>query len=133
MLSLIGAFRTLNRWQVMVLIAALFGAAAATYGVYANVSSDDQAELAENQQLIPVQLGNLVTQVSTSGNLDFPERESLTFGSQGSIAELLVKEGQLVTKDQVLAMLDRIAVATIKESIAHASWICRRLKQPETI
>ena len=120
MLSLLAALKSLKSWHIMVLVVVLFGAGAATYGVYANLSGQDRAGLAEDQQLIPVRLGNLVNQVSTNGNLAFPERETLTFGSQGTVEEVLVDEGQRVTQGQVLARLDRITLAALNQSVAQA-------------
>jgi hypothetical protein len=73
------AIKSLKRWQMVALLLVILRAASATYGVYTRVSASGQVELAENQQLIPVGSGNLTNQVSTSGNLVFPERESLTF------------------------------------------------------
>ena len=91
---------------------------------YASSSAADRVDLAENQQVIPAQLGNLVNQVSTSGNLVFPERETLTFGSEGTVIKILVNEGQQVTKGQVLARLDRSAVISLEEAVAQASRRC---------
>jgi tetratricopeptide (TPR) repeat protein len=114
------AIKSLKRWQMVALLLVILGAASATYGVYTRVSASGQVELAENQQLIPVGSGNLTNQVSTSGNLVFPERESLTFGSAGTVLEVLVTAGQQVTKGQALARLDLAAVASAEEAVAQS-------------
>ncbi len=120
MLALLNALKTLRPWQIVTLVIVLFGAAGATYGVYTRLGGPDQAGLADDQQLIPVRYGDLVNQVSTNGNLTFPNRETLTFGSQGTIAEVLVEEGQRVVAGQALAALDGTTLASLNQSVAQA-------------
>jgi len=118
--TFLNALRSLKLWQIGVLIAVLFGAAGATYGVYAWVSGSGQTRLREDQQLIPVQYGNLVNQVSTNGSLIFPNRETLTFGTQGTVGEVLVEEGEQVEAGQPLARLDQAAGAALEKAVAQA-------------
>ena len=66
--------KALRVWQYLVLAATLIGAAGATYGAYAVVTSTGGQALGDNQRLIPVQFGNLVNQVRTNGSLVFPNR-----------------------------------------------------------
>lgn len=118
--AFLDAFKTVKLWQIGVLAAVLIAAAGATYGVYALLSGSGQAGLGKDQQLIPVQYGNLVNQVSTNGSLLFPTRETLTFGTQGTVGEVLVKEGQQVKAGQPLARLDAAAVASLEKAVAQA-------------
>ena len=120
MAAFLDAFKTLKLWQIGVLIAVLAGAGGTTYGVYALVSGSGQTGLSEDQQLIPVQYGNLVNQVSTKGSLIFPIRELLTFGTQGTVEEVLAEEGQQVEEGQPLAKLDGMTVATLAKAVAQA-------------
>ena len=113
-------FKTLKLWQIGMLVVVLVGAAGATYGVYALVSGSGLASLGEDQQLIPVQYGDLVNQVSTNGSLIFPNREALAFASQGTVGEVLVEEGQQVEEGQELAKLDETTVASLEKAIAEA-------------
>ena len=112
--------KALKLWQYLVLAAVLMGAAGATYGAYAGVTRPDGPELEENQQLIPVQFGNLVNQVTTNGSLVFPNREMLTFGSAGTVADVLVEEGQQVAEGQALSSLDQTTVASLERGVAQA-------------
>ena len=118
--SLLDALKFLKVWQISVLAAVLLGAAGATYGVYAVVSGNDATGLTEGQQLIPVQIGHLVNQVSTNGSLIYPERELLTFGTQGTVEEVLVEEGDRVIEGQIIAKLDQATVASLEKTIAQA-------------
>jgi RND family efflux transporter MFP subunit len=120
MRTLLAALKTLKPWQIVVLAIVLLGAAGGTYGGYARASGPDQPTLGTNQQLVPVKYGNLVNQVSTNGSLAFPNREKLTFGSKGTVEAVLVEEGQRVVQGQVVARLDRTALASLDQAIAQA-------------
>lgn len=77
-------------------------------------------DLLEGQTVVPIQYGDLVRQISTSGSLTFPNRESLTFGSVGTVEVLLVKDGQPVQEGEVLARLDGASVAGLAKATAQA-------------
>ena len=50
--------------------------------------------------------GDIVKTVLVDGNLEMPNKAYLSFGMTGTVTEVLVEEGDDVTKDQVLARLD---------------------------
>ncbi len=116
--TLLDELKSLKLWQVGVLATVLIGVAGATYGVYALVGSSSSSDLSEDQQLIPVVYGNVVNQVSTNGSLAFANRERLTFGSQGTVGEVLVSEGQQVQEGQTLAVLDAATVTSLQKEVA---------------
>ncbi|MEE8159650.1 MAG: HlyD family efflux transporter periplasmic adaptor subunit [Dehalococcoidia bacterium] len=118
--SLMDAFKALKLWQIGVMVALLAGTFGVTYGVYVLVNDSGGAGLAENQQLIPLQRGDLVNQVSTNGSLIYPNRETLSFGVQGRIGEVLVEEGQQVEIGLALVTLDTATVASLEMSVAQA-------------
>lgn len=60
------------------------------------------------QQIIPVKRGDLVVTVSADGNLVLPEQRELTFVTSGTVKEVLVVDGDRVSKGQILARLDTI-------------------------
>ncbi len=111
-------FKAIKVWQLIVVGAVVLGGAA--YGVYAFVISDGDEALSADRQVIPVQLGDLVNRVSTNGSLLYPNREVLTFGSQGTVGEVLVDEGDLVVEDQPLVTLDAAAVGALEEAVGEA-------------
>lgn len=113
-------FKSMNLWQLGTLTAVLIGAAGATYGVYALIGDSSSSGLGESELLIPVQYGDLVNQVSTNGSLIFPNRETLTFGVQGTVGEVLVEEGQQVQEGQELARLDQATVVSLEKVVAQA-------------
>ena len=118
--TLWNALKSLSVWQILVLVAVLFGSAGSVYFLYSNATEPDTTELADNQQLIPVQYGAIVNQVSTNGSVTFPERETLRFGIEGTIGELLVEKGQSIGAGQELARLDAPTIATLEEAVAQA-------------
>ncbi|MCI0821311.1 MAG: efflux RND transporter periplasmic adaptor subunit, partial [Chloroflexi bacterium] len=92
----------------------------AAYGVYSLVIADGDDALSADQQVIPVQLGDLINRVSTNGSLFYPTREVLTFGSQGIVAEVLVNEGDAVEEGQPLVTLDAATVVALEQAVAQA-------------
>ncbi|MBI4299170.1 MAG: HlyD family efflux transporter periplasmic adaptor subunit [Chloroflexi bacterium] len=133
------ALKVLKPWQIGLLAFVLAGAIGATYGAYILFTKPGQENTSGNQQLIPVQYGNLVNQVSINGSLLFPNRETLTFGTQGTIGQVLVEEGQTVKEGQTLASLDSTTVATLKRAVAQARVTLRdaeealeKVKNPNT-
>ncbi len=117
---LLGSLRSLRPWQVSVLIVALVGAGVATFAVYLSVTSTDSVELTEDQQIVPVQRGDLVNQISISGTLSLPSREVLRFGSEGVVDEVLIEEGQRVAEGDVLARLDEDTIASLDKGVVQA-------------
>ena len=105
------ALKDLKGWQIGTLVAVMLAAFGVTYGVYAITDASAQQKLEENQRLIPVQLGNLVNEVAINGSIVFSNKETLTFGSSGIVAEILVDEGQEVEQGQPLVRLDAETVA----------------------
>ena len=91
-------FGTLKLWQMVTLIAVAVLGAGLAYTGYSALTETDEVELASNQKIYPVQYGDLINQVSTNGSLVFPNKESLTFGSAGTVSEILVSEGDKVKK-----------------------------------
>ena len=50
--------------------------------------------------------GDIVKTVLVDGNLEMPNKAYLSFGVTGTVTDVLVEEGDNVTKDEVLASLD---------------------------
>ncbi|MBI2171207.1 MAG: efflux RND transporter periplasmic adaptor subunit [Chloroflexi bacterium] len=113
-------FKTIKLWQALVLLLVAAAGIGGGYLAYAAATNSGQTALAKTQELIPVQLGDLVNQVSTSGGLLFPNKEALTFGAQGTVAEVLVSEGQAIEAGQPLARLDAATIASLEKSAAQA-------------
>lgn len=112
--------RALKLWQVSILVVILLGAAGAAYGVYLLVTDSGQSGLTADQQVYTVQLGSLINEVSTNGNVLFANREALAFGTPGKVAELFVDEGDRVEEGQPLARLDNATLASLEVAVAQA-------------
>ncbi|NOK63931.1 MAG: Multidrug efflux pump subunit AcrA (membrane-fusion protein) [Chloroflexi bacterium AL-W] len=61
---------------------------------------------ADQTATMPVQLGNLTQSISSSGQIQAHQESFLNFSSNGTLAEVLVKEGQRVEVGDVLAALE---------------------------
>ena len=118
--SVTNALRSLKLWQWVVLAVILAGAIGGVYGGYALSTGSTEAGLEENQQAVPVQYGTLTNDISVNGSLVYPEKETLGFGIQGTVGEVLVEEGDEVQEGQVLARLDEAAIASLEKAIAQA-------------
>ena len=94
--SFLRSIKSIKLWQLLVLVAILCVSGGATYQVYSRVAAPATVDLAENQQIIVVEYGDLINKVSTSGNLVYPERKALSFGSQGTVESILVEELSLI-------------------------------------
>ncbi|MCH7800746.1 MAG: efflux RND transporter periplasmic adaptor subunit [Chloroflexi bacterium] len=113
-----GKFEAIKAWQIGVLVGILALAAAGTFGFVAIMGESGEASLSDDEQLIPVQLGNLVNEVSVNGSVLFPNRETLVFGSFGTIAEILVEEGRRVGQGEPLANFDAETIAELDKAVA---------------
>src|SRR4030042_1709518 len=60
----------------------------------------------EQSQVTTVQRGDLTVTITASGNLALSRTEDLAFEVAGTVAEVLVAEGESVEEGQVLARLD---------------------------
>ncbi len=118
--NLLSALKALKIWQITVLAAVLVGAAGAVYGTSVVMGKSGQPKLSTNQQLVPVKYGNLLNQVSTSGSLIFSNKQTLTFGTAGTVGEISVTEGQQVKQGQAMAKLDTATIASLDKAVAQA-------------
>ena len=127
------AIKSIKAWQVAVLALATMAALGATYGGYLLLNGTDGAELSEDQQLIPVQRGDLVNEVSINGSLLFPNRDIMRFGVQGTVGQVLVEEGQQVGEGQPLVTLDEETVTGLEKAVAQARVALRDAEDTLTV
>ena len=125
MASFIESLRALKVWQIAVLVAVPIVAVGVTYAAYSFATSPAEDGLEGDQQLIPVQRGDLINQVSINGSLVYSVRETLTFVGQGTVGEILVEEGQAVVESQRLAALDAASIAALEKAVAQAEVMLR--------
>lgn len=114
------ALKTFKPWQIGLLAGVLVATFAGILAIYLVVSGSGQTDLDEGQQLVPVQLGDLVNQISTNGSITYPNREDLVFNSDGTVGEVLVKEGQRIEQGDPLVTLDAATVASLEKALAQA-------------
>ena len=83
-------------------------------------TGEDESALAPTERLLPVRIDTLTTEISINGGIAFTNKEDMIFGSPGYVAEILVSEGEIVSKGQPLARLDPESVANLRRAIAEA-------------
>jgi RND family efflux transporter MFP subunit len=107
-------------WQALALAAAAIGTGVGAYIAFETIASEGSGILAENEQLVPAQIGDLISVVSTDGSLSFPTVETAAFETNGTVGEVLVEEGDTVDMGQTLATLDAASLTTMQLRVARA-------------
>ena len=80
----------------------------------------DNTIVTESQQIITMQKGDLVSDVTITGQIKFSDKDDMKFLSVGKIAKIYVEENQLVTSGTTLAELDDIKVTELAKNVAKA-------------
>ncbi|HIK88266.1 MAG TPA: HlyD family efflux transporter periplasmic adaptor subunit [Dehalococcoidia bacterium] len=93
-------------------------AVGAYFGAQEFLLNDDTTD--EERSPVAVQRGTLLDDVTASGSVSFPELESLRFEISGTVAELLVDEGDEVSEGQPLILLDDVTIAALESAEATA-------------
>jgi RND family efflux transporter MFP subunit len=84
-------------------------------------SSQSSAAQSSDTQVITAQKGTIKREITPSGNLQMPREAKLTFGaSSGTISQVLVKVGDTVEENQVLARLDATTLSGLQQSLLQA-------------
>lgn len=117
---MVSTLKNLKLWQIGALVLILGLGITIAFALYSLIYDSGQIVLGEDEQLIPIQYGNLLNEVSVNGSLIYPNRKSFTFGTKGIVEDVFVNEGQHVEKGQALARLDSEAVANLEEAVARA-------------
>ncbi len=120
MSGLLDSLKVLKVWQVAVLALVLAGGGGGAYMLMSPETASGTPGLGADQQLVAVQIGDLRNEVSTNGSVVFPNTEAGRFGADGTVGEVLVEVGDLVSKGQVLATLDEASVTSLEKSLAQA-------------
>ena len=88
--------------------------------VFKNYVGSDNTIVEENQQIISMQKGDLISEVSISGQLQFSTNEDLLFTSTGKISKIHVDENSIVSKGDILATLEDIKITELEKNVAQA-------------
>jgi len=102
---------------VFIVVASLI-AVGGYFGAQAFLLDDDTTT--DDRRPVAVQRGTLLDDVTASGSVSFPELESLRFDISGTVAELLVEEGDEVTEGQQLILLDQVTISALESAVATA-------------
>lgn len=120
MTSLLETLNSIRPWQIATLVAIVVVAAVGGYFGYTFLTAEESTDLAEDQRLVAVRRGDFVNEVSVSGSLEYKDRDSLSFGTAGTVAEVAVEVGQRVPAGFVLARLDSETIAELERSAVQA-------------
>lgn len=120
MASILAAVGAVKAWQVIGAGAAIAVIGAGSWAGYRTWGPDRTLGVAASEQIVPVQRGDLVSNVSVNGTLSFPTRETLAFSAAGTVASVSATAGQLVKAGQELARLDPATIANLEAAVAQA-------------
>lgn len=109
-----------GRWRIAALAVVLVIVVAGALVVLRGSAGPESGALGEDQQVIPVRRGDLIDAIRVSGTVRFPERADMTFGSDGVVEAVLVKEGQRVSAGDPIATLDAETVARLEREVTDA-------------
>ena len=88
--------------------------------VFKNYVGSDNTIVEKNQQIISMQKGDLISEVSISGQLRFSNNEDLLFTSPGKISKIHIDENSSVSKGDILASLEDIKITELEKNVAQA-------------
>jgi len=88
--------------------------------VFKSYVGSDNTVVKKNQQIILMQKGDLISEVSISGQLKFFTNEDLLFTSPGKISKIHVDENSTVSKGDILATLEDIKITELEKDVAQA-------------
>lgn len=98
-------------------------------------SQAEQSSVAE-EQIFTVERGDIRIDIMASGNLKTSQEANLTFGSSGTVQEVLVGIGDYVEEDEVLARIDTLSLEqnliSAQASVKTAQLNLERAKEPTT-
>ncbi len=89
-------------WKIIMITSLLCAVGISSFGC---ASESEETELLENQ-VVTVQQGDLIIDITAVGNLLFSNEEELAFEVSGTVGEVLVEIGDSVEEGQVLVKLD---------------------------
>jgi len=105
--------------KIMLIVLVLCLASALSIGC----ASKSKAVAVTEDQVVTVQRGDLIIDVTSSGNLSFSHEEELAFEVDGTVGEVLVEFGDRVEENQVLAKLEdasELDIAQAEADVANA-------------
>lgn len=100
----------MKRKKPWIIILALLVLAASGAYYYKQKSASKKAEqvtgLNTQSSFIPVQRGNITSEIESSGTISGARQAELGFGSSGKVQEVYVEVGQKVKEGEILAVMD---------------------------
>ena len=113
-------FNIMKMGKISVLSSLFIVATLISVFVFKNYVGSDNTIVEKNQQIISMQKGDLISEVSISGQLNFSTNEDLLFTSSGKISKIHVEENSTVSKGDILATLEDIKITELEKDVAQA-------------
>ena len=120
MTAITNILERVKSWRLWAVVVIVVAAGAGGYYAFTAWSDSSAEEEAAQTQLVPVMRGDLVNDISVTGTLTYTTRETVTFGQQGFVSDIVISEGDRVEAGVALAVLDAETVANLEKAIAQA-------------
>ncbi len=116
---------SVSQWVIS--LVALAASGAGGYWAYSRFFGEQVS--AASGQLFPVRRGDISDTVSTNGSVQYATRETLTFGSPGTVGEVFVTDGQSVAFGERIASLDAGTTAVLERAVKEAELAVRSAEE----
>lgn len=113
-------FNIMKMGKISALSALFIVATLISVFVFKSYVGSDNTIVEKNQQIILMQKGDLISEVSISGQLKFSTNKDLLFTSPGKISKIHVDENSTVSKGDILATLEDIKITELEKDVAQA-------------
>ena len=113
-------FNIMKMGKISALSALFIVATLISVFVFKSYVGSDNTIVEKNQQIILMQKGDLISEVSISGQLKFSTNEDLLFTSPGKISKIHVDENSTVSKGDIIATLENIKITELEKDVAQA-------------
>ena len=113
-------FNIMKMGKISALSALFIVATLISVFVFKSYVGSDNTIVEKNQQIILMQKGDLISEVSISGQLKFSTNEDLLFTSPGKISKIHVDENSTVSKGDIIATLEDIKITELEKDVAQA-------------
>lgn len=119
-----------NKVKTLLIVTVVVGVAALVFAAYQRVAAKNATASSSEIETALVQRGDLAVTVESSGSLLTPTQYSLAFSTAGEVVEIPVREGQTVSKGDLLARMDD---AALRIQLAQAELNLQSLTSPYAI
>jgi RND family efflux transporter MFP subunit len=120
MVTWLKSLKLLSIGQIFLVLVVMAGTATGVYEGYTWLNKPKVTAPSINVQQVAVRLGNVTKTLTISGSLTYSDSQTITWGAPGTIKEVNVVEGDIVTQGQLLAKFDDASIRSLQSAVLQA-------------